>query len=654
MNKFSIEFENCLENRICKLTEKSKPIQIALFQFNLMTNRFIIYIIMNTMKKPSAFTVFAAALLFFSIGAAYSQEALKSTEEEYFDFLSLLGLTERPALNYRTLSDSVWAIKETDTGNTTAEDSDTEANADSKAETINRPEKTPHPWQNNNLGTKKTLWKSSSENTNWFTNGLNRSVALKIYGPEWFNSYNTAAPYGQNDGALWQGKGYNTSLTAGVRLEAYGFEVTVKPQVAFSQNLGFDFIKPNYSATDSNGNATIYNGKAAKYGYYGVPSIDAPQRFGDSSFWTFDWGDTEVRWSWHTLTTGFGTQTIWLGPAQLNPIIHSNNAASYPKFDIGLRKTPLYMPHFGWHLGDIEFRSWWGKLTESDWFDNDNSNNNNLISGLAFAYSFPGIFNGLTIGLNRTMLSKWNEIDAYSLFKIYGLELRSGGSDNSDQRISFTIDWLFTKIGLDMYLEWGRNDFSSNTDYILRYPFHTQGWTGGIAKAFNINDFWKLKLMLEITVLECSDDYERVIDWYSTFYAHHIITQGYTNRGQWLGAGIGTGGNSQYLGMNLLHKKGNVSFFIQRRNPDLDYTFHIQCKQKKPELDSGNQWAEKSIRAMLEFGLESTYFIKNNTILNAGIVFMDEHNPINEGKKTNGNSNHRYNFNITLGAKYNF
>lgn len=157
MNKFSIEFENCLENRICKLTEKSKHIHIALFQFNLMTNRFIIYIIMNTMKKLSAFTLFAAALLFFSIGAAYSQEALKSTEEEYFDFLSLLGLTERPALNYRTLSDSVWAIKETDTGNTPAEDSDTEANADSKEETINRPEKTPHPWQQQPWHKKDTL-----------------------------------------------------------------------------------------------------------------------------------------------------------------------------------------------------------------------------------------------------------------------------------------------------------------------------------------------------------------------------------------------------------------------------------------------------------------------------------------------------------------
>lgn len=569
---------------------------------------------------------FLSVPLFLSFSNVFAQEALKSTEEEYYDFLSLTGSAVRPALNYRTLSDSEWKIED----------------------------ESQNVWAQNNLGTKHTLYESGNAGTNWFTQGIDKSIRLKIYGPEWFNSYNTKAPYGQNDGALWQGKGYNTSLTAGARLEAYGLELTVKPQLSWSENREFDFITPNYSATDLDGNSTIYAGKAAEYGYYGVASIDAPQRFGDSSFWTFDWGDTELRYTWHNFTTGFGTQTIWLGPAQLNPILHSNNAASYPKFDIGLRKTPFFMPHFNWYLGDIEFRGWWGKLTESDWFDTDDSNNNNLISGFAFAYGFPGIFKGLTIGFNRTMLSKWNDIGTYSLFKIYGLGLRSGGTDESDQRLSFTIDWLFKNAGLDMYLEWGRNDYSSNTDYIIRYPFHTQGWTGGIQKAFSLNGSWKMKLLLEITVLECSDDYERVIAWYSTFYAHHIITQGYTNRGQWLGAGIGTGGNSQYLGMELYNPKGSITLFLQRRNPDLDYTFHMQCKEDNSDLDSGNQWAEKSIRAMVDLGLKTTYFLKKDIRINAGVVFTDEHNPLNEGKKTTGNSNHRYNFNFSLGAKYNF
>ena len=323
-----------------------------------------------------AISAIVLVLLLLPVGL-FSQEALKSAEEDYYDFLSLQGLANRPALNYRTLSDGQWRLE-----GEAAEGS--------------------HVWAGNNLGTTFTLWQDASPAENWFARGLLQGIDLKVYGPEWYNSYNTAAPYGQNDGALWQGKGYNTSLTAGIRFESYGFELTLKPQLSFSQNLSFDYIQPNYTAFGKDGNPTVYNGKASQYGYYGITNIDAPQRFGDKPFFVYDWGDSEVRWTWHSFTVGFGTQAIWLGPAKLNPILHSNNAPSYPKVDIGLRRQPVVLPWLGWYLGDVEFRGWWGKLSESDYFDNDDSNNYNLISGLSFAWALPGIFDGLSIGINRT------------------------------------------------------------------------------------------------------------------------------------------------------------------------------------------------------------------------------------------------------------
>ena len=53
--------------------------------------------------------VFAALFVYSFV---FSQEALKSIEEDYYDFLSLRGLTERPTLGYRTLSDNVWNFNE--------------------------------------------------------------------------------------------------------------------------------------------------------------------------------------------------------------------------------------------------------------------------------------------------------------------------------------------------------------------------------------------------------------------------------------------------------------------------------------------------------------------------------------------------------------
>lgn len=634
MNKFSIEFKNCLENRICKLTEKSKHIHIALFQFNLMTNRFIIYIIMNTMKKASAFTVFAAALLFFSIGAAYSQEALKSTEEEYFDFLSLLGLTERPALNYRTLSDSVWAIKETDTGNTTAEDSGTEANADSKAETINIPEKTPHPWQNNNLGTKKTLWKSSAENTNWFTNGLKRSVALKIYGPEWFNSYNTAAPYGQNDGALWQGKGYNTSLTAGVRLEAFGFEVTVKPQVAFSQNLGFEIMPGVYGS---------------EYSYFWAGNIDLVQRYGDSSFWTFDWGDTELRWSWNTFTIGFGFQSPWLGPAWLNPMLGSNNSGTYPKFDIGLRRTKVTLPWLGWYIGDIEGRIWCGKLSESDYFDNDSSNDYRQLTGFSIAYS-PAFLPELTFSINKISIARWDEKSIKYLNPFYDTNAVE------DQKCSFALDLLFPAVGFEFYGELGLDDYNSRG---FANPFHTAIYTIGAKKEISFfqkfSYFKKFNIRPEIIFewnnFEMSQDFQ--LQWhYMGYYSHGLIKQGYTQNGQIIGAGSGYFGNSQYLALRTYFSKGDITFFIHFNKPDTNYLNNkgIDTKEddwQKEGKKQHDQWGY--YKAIRTFGCTANFFATKFLLISTNI---NGSWIINSAYKQQDKGFGNYYFSLSL--KYNF
>jgi hypothetical protein len=527
-----------------------------------------------------------------------AQEALKSIEEEYYDFLVLQGLAERPSLNYRTLSDSVWAVDEDAS----------------------------HPWQNQNLGRFFPLF---------------GNFRMRVYGPELFMSGNTAMPYGQNDGVLWQGRGFNALFKSGVRFEGYGVELTLLPHLAFSQNADFDYIPPIYSGEN-------YMGKADTYGYYGVPFIDAPQRFGNNPFFDWDFGDSEIRYTWKTLTVGFGTQPIWLGPAQLNPIIHSNNATAYPKLDIGLRRQAMTVPRLGWYIGDIEFRAWWGYLSESDYFDNTSANNHNLITGVAIAYSFPSVLKGLTIGFNRIMLSKWDTMNYGSVFTLLvpNMDTTQGfGEDEEDQRASVIIDYLLPIAGLNVFLEWGRNDYSPNIDYVIRYPFHTEGYTVGVKKSLSITDYLKGEITLEITKLECSQDYDRVIPWYATFYCHGLITQGHTNRGQWLGAGMGTGGNSQYLGFKLYFPKGYGNIFMQRMNPDLDYTWYIDSKRYEDV-----HIAERSIRAFLDFGISGAYFFFSNLSISGAFVFRNEYNPFNDESKTS----HRYNAHLDATIKYSF
>ncbi len=181
----------------------------------------------------------------------------------------------------------------------------------------------------------------------------------------------------------------------------------------------------------------------------------------------------------------------------------------------------------------------------------------------------------------------------------------------------------------------------------------SQAWTFGAQKAFELPKELKLQVLLELTFLETSADYDRLINWSSSFYVHHRIIQGHTNRGQWLGAGIGTGGNSQYLGFRLYHKRGSADFFMQRRNPDLDYTMYIDSERYKSEYENSNFIAEANIRAHLSVGLAAEYFALPQLSLTGAYIFTDERNPLNQSN-ADKSSKHRFNNTIKLGAKYRF
>lgn len=540
--------------------------------------------------------------------AAFAQEALKSTEEEYYDFLSLTGQAERPTLNYRTLSDSEWQV------------------TDEK-----------HLWKNNNLGTKRTLYESDSTETNWFTAGIDRSVKLKLYGPEWFNSYNTKAPYGQNDGALWQGKGYNTSLTAGARLEAFGFEATFKPQVSWSQNREFDYMPGVYGS---------------EYSYFWKGNIDLVQRYGDSSFWTFDWGDTEIRYSWNNFTVGFGFQSPWLGPAFLNPMLGSNNAGTYPKFDIGLRKMKVYMPYTDWYLGEIEGRAWLGYLTESDYFDNDSTNNHRQLTGFSVAYS-PSILPGFTIGANKICINYWKDKSAKYLNPLYSTNSsQTGNRIDEDQKMSLFTTWKFPQVGFEVYGEFGVDDYTGKG---FANPFHTAIYTVGAKKELSFfRRFQKFNIRPEIIFewsnFEMSQDFQ--LQWnYMGYYSHGFIAQGYTQNGQILGAGSGYFGTSQYIALRTYFSKGNITLFLHYNRPDSNYLNNFGVNTSSNDWNNSITHQHEQYgcyKAIRTYGINVQYFITQNFLIgaefNTSWVIYPEYND---------NNGYRNNYGI-LKIKYNF
>ncbi len=573
-------------------------------------------------------SVFVFTGLFFFTGFLSAQEALKSTEEEYYDFLSLTGIVERPTLGYRTLSDSVWNFKEIESFEENSDGTYTKVRVPGKQSDGNI-------WKNNNLGTTYTLWQPSAPADNWFARGLKQGLTARIFGPEWFNSYNTAAPYGQNDGALWQGKGYNTALTTGLRLEGYGFELTFKPQISWSQNREFESNKAVYPSPYS---YTFHAGTV----YH---AIDLVQRYGDKSFFTYDWGDTEVRWTLNTLTFGFGTQNPWLGPAYLNPMLGSNNAPGYFKFDAGLRKTEVKIPFIGWSLGYIEGRIWLGQLEESDYFDTNPDNNKRMLTGMSASYN-PSFIPGFTVGLNRVFMTYWKAENVKNITRLLKKDNvnSTGNGNDEDQKFSIFVDWIFPKIGFEVYGEFGRDDFSNDEK---SNPFHTAIYTVGAKQYIPLPFNLRSELNIEWNNFETSQDYQ-FVGYYPGYYSHGFVNQGYTNRGQSLGSATCWAGNSQLIQYKVLYPKGYTAIKFHRFCPNNNSIYGQAANTSADAFDGPiyDRWYA-NFETYFVYGIESNYFIFSDLNLDAAFNYVYiRHRNYSKWESVN-------NFNMQIMIKYN-
>ena len=498
-------------------------------------NGLILWVLLVLLIAPSSESAFAQASLF-------SHEAI------FLRSLELQGALDRPFLGYRSLDDETWDHTGLISGNLL---------------------RYPLP--------------SISEIG---------AFDFELYPADWYASYNSAYPHGMNDGALWQGVGFNTTFSGGFRLQVRNLSLTFKPQLLFMGNQDFDIMPTAYPDSDG-------------FGYF-RGGQDLNQRPGPDSIYDWSWGDSELRFNWKNATIGFGTQAVWLGPGLSNAIILTNNAPPFPKLDFGMRKTETL-------IGEVEARAFWGRMTESDWFNDDEGDDYTLLTGLSVAWS-PVFFPELTLGFYRTMLSAWTDQDWDGMLEILvPLMDVSMGLDRRDQRASVSAELLFTEVGLRVWFEWARNDHNKWFVSVIRYPFHSQAYTLGMEKHWTLPDpRFELLMQGEIANTESSRDYFTA--GYS-FYGHHIVIHGHTNEGQIIGAGIGTGGNFQRLAFSLLHPLGSTTAYMERRNRDNDYVYYTT-------LDP------HTFNTELSFGLDTVWPVEDWAIAQLGVAWNNNHNPL--------------------------
>jgi len=366
---------------------------------------------------------------------------------------------------------------------------------------------------------------------------------------------NSELPFGQNDGALWAGKGYNVRALAGFAAAFGPVRLILIPELVNSTNYSGTIdvtdlrfsrpLPPTRNAFSSPFNVVPY-------------SIDLPYRMGDESIQKIHPGQSSITVTGGAAQVGFGTENEWWGPAQRNPLIFSDNAPGFAHAFVRTAR-PLSTP-----VGLLEGRWVVGGLKESSYFNTNPDDDVRSISALSLVWK-QRASSGLSLGLQRSVFAP---VDGYGGIPANAFDFITGvGHPNAlpvndstqtpgpDQIFSVFAHWALPRYGLETYLEWGRSDFPSSLREMLTEPNHSRGYTTGLQWVGSRADMSpRVRLQAEFTNVEQSSSYRFRPN--GSFYTSRAVVHGYTNQGQMLGAGIGPGSSGQFMAADYFSQGG--------------------------------------------------------------------------------------------------
>lgn len=361
---------------------------------------------------------------------------------------------------------------------------------------------------------------------------------------------NSGYPRPQMDGLRWAGRGVSGATTAGVAARWGPVSAAFAPVVAYHANADFE-IQPS-----------LLSGHSEYGSYYQAGRIDWPQRFGDGSEFWFHPGQSFVRMDAFGAAVGFSTENLRWGPVRRNPLLMGAAGPGFAHAFLGTSE-PLDV----W-LGDLEVEAVWGRLNESEYFDTIPDNDHRLLAGIVVA--FTPASTGLTIGVARSYVRYWP--DGLGLGEIITgpyTDLRENpagsGLGGDNQLLSAFFRWALPEVGFEVYGEYAREDHWEDLEDLIQELDHERAYAVGLQKMFGDDaSEHRYRLAAEATILNSSwtGPYRR--GGRGDFYTHSQIRQGYTHRGQPLGAPIGTGSDAQYVAFDYLGRAALGGVYLER------------------------------------------------------------------------------------------
>ena len=405
-----------------------------------------------------------------------------------------------------------------------------------------------HPWQRS--------WLFESDSAHHF------SVLPSTASTE----FNSAFPWGSNDGAVWAGRGLTTSVQGGIAIAWGPATLVVNPIVFRAENTSFTLVPNGHTG----------NARFADPNFPGT--IDLPQRFGNGAYSRFDWGQTTLRVDAFGISAGMSTANQYWGPATTYPIILGNNAAGIPNLFLSTeRPTDIWVAKVQARVEyGLESQSNFSPVVGSDTFvDLSHPGTKRFMSGLVVTFS-PSAIPALELGAARFFHQAWRgRVGSNELRSPFegilknslpaGAELSGAGNIDAQKNQLATLfgRWVLPKSGFEMYAEYGHEDHNADLRDLESEPDHSRIAMVGFRKVF---------LETGTTFSAIRGEYIDATDPTLArhrdeggVYIHTVLRQGHTEYGQLLGAAAGIGSFAgAIIAWDHFGPDGRTTLFVQR------------------------------------------------------------------------------------------
>lgn len=479
---------------------------------------------------------------------------------------------------------------------------------------------------------------------------------LQLLPISWIQQVNTKYPYGYNDGGMIPTRGYQTQMSAGVSARYKGFEVQLRPEFIYAKN-------KDYQRFDSD---QLFHWQ----GWYSLHNnIDMPERFGEDAYQKLYLGQSYIRYNYRSLSLGVSSENLWWGPGMYNSLLMSNTAPGFLHITLNTNK-PIKTG-----IGSFEGQLIGGQLRSSGYTPTPLGNPKHFdtlyeekppgwryISGFVMTYQ-PKWLPGLSLGHARTYIVYRHDMgnSLNSFLPFFGPGSWTDPNDpnvnlNSEQRKSrdgyksFFFRWVLPAGQAEFYGEYGRNDPAWDSRDLKVELEHSRAYTLGLRKLFTLPGIHQDHLQFNFELTQLASSRTSTIRNSPPWYVSGLVRDGYTNRGQVLGAGSGPGSSVQTLNFSWLRGMKQIGLMFQRYERNSDFYFNWIGDIRK-------NWVDLSIAGYGEWNYK-------NFLLNAKLQYINGLNYQYELKEINENpqgsefwqffKQDNVNLLLQLGAMYRF